>query len=311
MKISVFVVSGLAPSGLDGLVETAVRAEADGFDGVWYAQFFGEDALTAIAVAGGRTERIELGTAVVPTFTRHPWVMAQQARTIQVATGGRLVLGIGVSHRVTIEGNFGLPFERIAEHTEEYVSVVRELVHNGSVDFTGKRYTVSGTMDIEGASPFPILVAALGPRMLDVAGRLADGTITWMVGKSTLERHVVPRISDAAREAGRPAPRICVGVPIAVADRAEALAEAGRRFAGYDRLPSYRRMLDIEGASGAADVAIVGDEAEVERQLREYAEAGATDILATIFPVGNEAGGEWQASTDRTWSLLRSLVGRI
>ena len=307
MRISVFVGSGAPRAGLEGLVETAERAERDGLDGVWYAQLFAEDALTAIAVAGARTDRIELGTAVVPTFTRHPWVMAQQALTTQAATGGRLALGIGLSHRVTIEDNFGLSFTRVAEHAEEYLTVVRELAHSGSVDFSGKRYRVSGTMDVAGVSPPPILAAALGPRMLEVAGRLADGTITWMVGPRTLEGHVVPGISDSARRAGRPAPRICAGVPLAVADdRGEALAEAARRFSGFASLPSYRAMLDIEGAGGPEEVAVVGSEAEVERELRRYADAGATDILATIFPVGPPG-----PSIERTWGVLASLVGRI
>ena len=308
MKISIFIGSGSPTPGLEGLIETAVRAESDGFDGAWYAQLFTEDALTAISVVGGRTNRIELGTAVVPSFTRHPWTMAQQALTTQVATGGRLALGIGPSHRVTIEGNFGLRFERIAEHTEEYLSVVRQLVDNGSAEFVGKHYRVRGEMEVAGAARFPILISALGPRMLDVAGRLADGTVTWMVGRGALERHIVARIHAAAEGSGRPAPRICVGVPIAVTDdREKAIEEAGRRFAGFSRLPSYRRMLDIEGADGPADVAVVGNEAEVERQLREYAEAGATDILAMIFPVGRSH----EASHERTWSLLRSLIGRI
>ena len=298
--------SGAARAGLWGLVETAERAEADGLDGVWYAQLFMEDALTAIAVAGTRTRRIELGTAVVPTFTRHPWVMAQQAMTAQVATGGRLALGIGLSHRVTIEGNFGLRFERVAQHAEEYLAVVRELAHSGSVDFAGDRYRVSGTLEVAGAEPPPILVAALGPRMLEVAGRLADGTITWMVGPRTLARHVVARMGESARGAGRPAPRVCAGVPVAVTDdRRAALAEAAERFAGFERLPSYRAMLDIEGASGPADVAVVGSEAEVERELLRYADAGATDILATIFPVGDPG-----PSIERTWRLLASLAGR-
>lgn len=308
MKISIFMGSGSPMPGLEGLIETSVRAESDGFDGVWFAQLFMEDALTAISVAGGRTNRVELGTAVVPSFTRHPWTMAQQALTTQAATGGRLALGIGPSHKVTIEGNFGLRFERIAEHTEEYVSVVRQLVHNGSVDFSGKHYRVRGEMEVAGAARFPILISALGPKMLDVAGRLADGTVTWMVGKSALEHHIVPRIHAAAERSGRPVPRVCVGVPIAVTDDNDrAIQEAGGRFAGFARLPSYRRMLDIDGADGPADVAVVGNEAQVERQLREYAEAGATEILATIFPVGRSE----EASRERTWSLLRSLVGRI
>ena len=308
MKISIFIGLRSSTPGLSGLIETSVRAETDGFDGAWLPQLFMEDVLTAISVIGERTNRIELGTAVVPSFTRHPWTMAQQALTAQVATGGRLALGIGPSHKVTIEGNFGLRFERIAEHIDEYVSIVRELVDTGSVDFTGQHYRVRGEMEVAGAGRFPILISALGPRMLDVAGRLADGTVTWMVGRNALERHIAPRIRTAAERSGRPAPRICVGVPIAVTDNRErATEEAGSRFAGYARLPSYRRMLDIEGADGPAEVAVVGSEAEVERQLRGYAESGATDILAMIFPVGSSE----EASSERTWSLLRSLVGRI
>ena len=308
MKIAIFIGSGSPTPGLKGLIETSVRAEKDGFDGAWYPQLFMEDALTAISVIGERTSRIELGTAVVPSFTRHPWAMAQQALTAQVATGGRLALGIGPSHKVTIEGNFGLRFERIAEHVEEYVSVVRPLVESGSVDFSGRHYRVRGEMEVAGAGRFPILISALGPRMLDVAGRLADGTVTWMVGKGALGGHIAPRIRAAAERAERPSPRICVGVPIAVTDdRERGIEEAGRRFAGYARLPSYRRMLDIEGADGPAQVAVVGSEAEVEHQLSGYAGAGATDILAMIFPVGSSE----EESRERTWSLLASLVGCI
>lgn len=308
MRISLFVASGAGQPGLKGLVSTFRRAEADGFDGVWMPQLFMEDSLTVIAAAGAETRRIELGTAVVPTFTRHPWVMAQQALTTQVAVGGRLALGFGPSHRVTIEGNFGMRFEGIAEHVREYVTVVSKLVHTRSVDFAGSHYRVKGDMEVEDATPFPILVSALGPRMLDVAGTLADGTVTWMVGRKTLEGHIVPRIREAAGRSGRPDPRICVGIPVAVTDDSEAaLSEAESRFAFYGRLPSYQRMLEIEGADGPGRIAVVGNEAEVERQLRGYAEAGATDILASIFPVGPDE----EASAARTWALLRSLVGKI
>ena len=285
MKISVFVGSGATHPGVAGLVDTAQQAEAAGLDGVWYAQLFMEDALTAIALAGARTSRIELGTAVVPTFTRHPWVMAQQALTTQVATAGRLALGVGLSHRVTIEGNFGLRFDGLAKHAEEYLTVVRELTHSGSVNFDGEQYQVKGTMEVAGATPPSLLIAALGPRMLEVAGRLADGTITWMVGPRTLESHITPRIMDSAHRAGRPSPRICVGIPVAVADdREAALTEAASRFAGFEKLPSYRSMLDLEDASGPADVAAVGTESEVEEQLRTLRLSGGHGHTGNLLP---------------------------
>ena len=285
-----------------------VAAENDGFDSFWFAQVLGPDALTLIALAGQRTQRIEVGTAVVPTFPRHPMILAQQAMTAQAATGGRLTLGIGVSHRPAIEDRYGISFDRPALHMREYLSVLRALVHKGSVEFSGQVFRVSGTLQAPSASPFPILIAALAPRMLGIAGELTEGTITWMVGPKTLDTHIVPRINAAAESAGRPRPRVCVGVPIAVTDDATAAHEtAARMFERYGQLPSYRRMLDIEGVEKPAEVAIVGNEAKVERQLRNLADTGATELLASIFPVGDGS----EASVARTRELLKGLVGKI
>jgi alkanesulfonate monooxygenase SsuD/methylene tetrahydromethanopterin reductase-like flavin-dependent oxidoreductase (luciferase family) len=144
--------------------------------------------------------------------------------------------------------------------------------------------------------------------MLRIAGELAEGTVTWMTGPKTVETHVVPRINAAAEAAGRPKPRVCVCLPVAVADDvAEARQRAARGFQIYGHLPNYRRMLDREGAAGPEDVAIVGNEAEVERQLRAMAGTGCTDLVAAVFPAQEDAG----ASIVRTWSLLKGLVGRL
>ena len=305
MRIGPFIGSD---SDLEGQVNYAVQAERDGFDSIWYAQVMSADALTVVALAGQRTGRIELGTAVVPTYPRHPQVIAQQGLTAQAAAGGRLALGIGLSHRVIIEDGLGLSFDRPARHMREYVSVLRALVHDGGASFEGEIFRVDASIQLPGATPFPILVAALGPRMLKVAGELADGTITWMVGLRTLETHIVPRIAAAAKAAGRPEPRVCVGVPVAVAgDRAAGMEVAAAKFQGLDRFPSYRRMLDIEGVAGPADVAVVGNESEVERELRRHADAGATDLLAAILPVEDDAEG----SIARTWSVLKDMVGKL
>ena len=284
-------------------------AEEDGFDSYWLPQHFGVDMLTVIAMAGMQTSRIELGTAVVPTYPRHPVALAQQALTAQVATGGRLTLGIGVSHRSTIEDWLGLSYAHPARHIEEYLSVLRPLLHDSGVDFHGREFRVAGELQIPDADMMscPVVMAALGPRMLEIAGRLADGAVTWMTGPATLRDHVVPRLNDAAEAAENPAPRVCVGMPVAVTDNPErARARADRLFQHYAALPSYRAMLEREGVESPGEIAIVGDEAAVEEQLRALADIGATDLLATIFPVD-----ESQASLARTRTFLLGLVGRI
>jgi len=307
MRIGVFIGSMDIPPSLEGQLQRVVDAEEQGFDSFWFPQVFGADVLTVIALAGQRTERIEMGTAVVPTFPRHPVVLAQQALTAQAATGGRLTLGIGLSHKSTIEDWLGLSYARPTRHMREYLSVLRPLLNEEGVEFSGSEYRVHGALQVPDASPCPVLVAALGPQMLAIAGALADGTVTWMAGRRTIETHIVPRINAAASAAGRPKPRVCVGVPIAVTDdKGAARRRASRLFQSYNELPSYRRMLDIEGADGPGDVAIVGNEAEVERELRALADAGATDLLAMIFSVEDAT-----RSAARTRSLLRSLIGRL
>ena len=289
-------------------VQQVIEAEEDGYPSVWFGQSFGSDALTTIALAGQKTERIELGTSVVPTYPHHPFTLAQQALTVQVATGGRLALGIGLSHQPVIEGMWGLSYEKPARHMREYLSVLRPLITEGTVAFTGETFRVTCGVNVPGATPCPILIAALAPMMLRIAGELADGTVTWMTGPKTIESHIVPRITAAAESAGRPAPRVCVALPVAVTDDAAAAREqAAQLFQIYGQLPNYKRMLDKEGVAGPADVAIVGDESEVERQVREMASAGATDLLAAVYPVGDDAA----ASEARTRALLKSLIGKV
>jgi 5,10-methylenetetrahydromethanopterin reductase len=257
-----------------------------------------------LALAGRATTRIELGTAVMPTYPRHPIAMAQEAMTANAATRGRLALGIGLSHRPVIEDVMGLSYAHPARHMQEYLTVLQALLHDHTVAYTGETLRVTADVSVPEPRPLPVLLAALAPRMLQLAGSMADGTITWMAGVKTLAAHVVPRLQAAAQEAGRQAPRVCVGLPIAVTDDVTGAREAAARlFERYGQLTNYRRLLDIEDAQGPADVAVLGNEAEVTRQLRALAQAGATDFLAAIFPVGADAAG----SRARTWELLRSL----
>lgn len=268
------------------VIDQVQQAASGDFASVWASQIFGYDALTLLAVVGREVPRIELGTAVVPTFPRHPVMLASQALTVQAATEGRLVLGIGLSHQVVVEGVFGHSFDHPARHMDDYLSVLMPLLRGETVSHQGAtlRATTPGPLDIKEVTPPTVLVAALGPVMLGLAGRLADGTVTWMVGPKTLERHIVPSITKAASAAGRPSPRVAVGLPVCVTDDvASARERADRSFGRYGDLPSYRAMLDREGAAGPAEVAVVGNEAAVGRQVRSLADGGATDFIGAPF----------------------------
>ncbi len=296
------------PVGPEDLARQAGRAEEAGFGSVWLPQVMGSDALTTLVVAGASTTRINLCTAVVPIQLRHPIALAQQALTVQAAVKGRLHLGIGLSHRPVIETMWGIPFEKPAKQMDEYVTVLSALIEKGSVSFAGEFYKLNASLSVPGASPFPILLAALGKRMLRIAGRKASGTVTWMTGRKTVESHIVPIITDAANDAGRPAPRIVVGLPVALtADVEAARNRAAAVLAVYPTLPSYRAMLDIEGAKDAGDIVVAGDEAAIEAQLRSYFDAGATEILAVPLSVG-ETKEEKIASVDRTIEYLGTLA---
>ena len=305
MKLAIFFGG---PQDVAGQVQAVVDAERDGFEGIWFGQVFGPDAMTVLAIAGTKTSRIELGTSVVPTYPRHPHAMAQQALTVQAASNGRFNLGIGLSHAPVVEGMWGMSYERPAVHMREYLSVLLPLVREGRASFSGEMFRVNASVSVPDAKPLPVLIAALAPMMLRMCGEMTDGTITWMTGPKTLESHIVPRLSRAAEAAGRPRPRVVVGLPVAVTDDpAEAREKAARSFQVYGSLPNYQLVLGIEGAGGPADLAIVGTEAEVERQIRAVASAGATDFLAAAFPVGDDP----KTSLGRTRECLKGLVGKV
>jgi F420-dependent oxidoreductase-like protein len=298
--------SGGAAS-VDRMVEQAVRAEADGFSSLWYASAVAGDPLVAMALAGRETSTIELGTAVLQTYTAHPLLQANRAASVAAAMGRPgFTLGVGPSHAPLVDGVLGMSYAHPGRHTEEYLRVLAPMLRGEEVAFDGEDFHVR-TMGRVTAAPYPIplLVSALAPRLLRVAGELADGTILWMGNAKAVSSHVAPRIGAAAEAAGRPAPRIVAGLPVAVVDdEAAGRHAAATQFAGYGELPNYRRLLDIGGAAGPADAAIVGDEASVTAQIEALFEAGATDVWAAPFPVGDDRRG----SRQRTRDLLASLV---
>jgi F420-dependent oxidoreductase-like protein len=293
---------GSPTATLDDLVGEVKAAEADGFAFFSLPNIFGFDAVSTLTIAGRETRRIELATGVTPTPPRHPFSLAQQAITAQAACRGRFVLGIGLSHKIVIENMLGLSYAHPAEQMREYLEVLMPAVTGKPVKFEGKHYRVQGQLQAAGGTPVPVVVAALGPKMLEVTGRLADGTATWMTGAKTLAEHTVPTITKAARAAGRPAPRIIAALPIALTRDASAAREvANKVFAIYGQLPSYRAMLDREGAASPGDVGILGDEAVLRAGLARLRDAGVTHFAASVYPA--DAG-----CIERTRVFLKSAL---
>jgi F420-dependent oxidoreductase-like protein len=290
---------------LEGAVQEVKDAEKAGFSSVWFSNIFGHDALTLIAVAGRESERIELGTAVVPTHSRHPLFMAQQAMSTNAACGGRLALGLGPSHKVVIEGMLGLSYEKPARHVREYVQVLRALLDEGKVDHQGEVYRVRGQLGARDARPFPVLVGALGKLMRRVAGELADGTITWMTGRRTLAEEIGPDVRAAAQAAGRPEPRVVAALPVCVTSDTDAARETiDKILAMYPNLPSYKAMMDLEGATRPSDIALIGDEAGVRKGVAALADAGVSDLNCTVIGAGSDP----RACAAETYALVGELA---
>ena len=292
------------------IVEQARRAEADGFHSLWYASVVSGDPLVAMALAGRETSTIELGTAVLQTYPCHPLLQANRAASVVAAMGRPgFTLGIGPSHETLIRDVYGLSYDHPGRNTEEYVTILAGLLRGEDVDFDGEDWTThsAGRMTAI-AHPVPVLLAALSPRLLRVAGQLADGAVLWMAPPRAIETHVAPRIHAAAAAAGRPAPRIVAGLPVAVHDDvAEARAAAGATAAAYAGMPNYQRILALGGAHHPAEAAIVGSEASVRAQLQGLIDAGATDAWVNIVPVGDSRDAR-AASVRRTNDLLRELL---
>jgi len=301
MRIGTSLAEPQTPQAIQLLRDELLRAADDGFASAWMANIFGLDALTALAVAGHGIGGLEIGTAVVPTYPRHPAVLAQQALTTALALDSQLALGIGLSHKIVIEDMYGYSFDAPAVHMREYLSALLPLLDGEPVSFRGKTLRASIGLSTPRARQVPVLLAAMAPQMLRLAGQRTAGTILWMTGPATIRDYIAPAINAAAQEAGRPAPRIVCVLPVCVTDDPDgARARAARVFEIYGQLPSYRAMLDKEGAAGPADVAIVGNEDAVADQITALAASGVTDFAAGEYARGEER--------DRTRALLKNLA---
>jgi F420-dependent oxidoreductase-like protein len=302
-------------SKVDRLRSDARWAEEAGFASVWIPQIPDEfDALTAATLAGAETSRIEIGTAVVPVQPRHPIALAQQALSVQAVCEGRLALGLGVSHHWIVDEMLGLPYEKPAATMRAHLDVLDAALRGpGPVDVENDVFRVHNPLDVTDVAPTPVLIAALGPVMLRVAGERTDGTILWMADERAIGTHVVPRLTAAAEAAGRPAPRVVAGVPVCLCrdDEVDAAVERTNRIlAEAEVSPNYQRLLDQGDARSVGDLLAAGGEAAVEKRLRAFADAGVTDLSVRVVPIG-DGRDELLASLRRTRDHLASLGGSI
>ncbi|MER5527489.1 TIGR03564 family F420-dependent LLM class oxidoreductase [Streptomyces sp. NPDC002677] len=287
-------------------------AEAAALDTAWIPQIPTDfDALTAVALMGARTSRIELGTAVVPLQAQHPVALARQALSTQAATGGRLALGVGPSHHWIVQDMLGLPYERPAGLTRDCLDILDAARGGpGPIDVENATYTVHNPLDLAPVAPLPILLAALGPVMLALAGERADGTLLWMADERAVAEHVVPRITKAAAAAGRPAPRVVAGIPVCLCRPAEADAarERANRILGEAEIsPNYQRLLAYGDAEDVGDLCAAGDEAAITARFQRFADAGVTDLSVRLLPIG-DGREELVASKHRTRELIAGLA---
>jgi F420-dependent oxidoreductase-like protein len=294
------------------MIDDAAWAEGAELDTAWVPQIPRDfDALTAVALMGARTSRIELGTAVIHVQAQHPVALARQALSVQAAASGRLTLGIGPSHHWIVQDMLGLPYDRPAGFTRDYLEVLAAALRGpGPVDVENMSFRVHNPLEIGPVGPLPVLVAALGPVMLALAGEHADGTILWMADERAIAEHIVPRITKAAAGAGRPAPRVVAGIPVCLCLPSEvdaARARANRILGEAEISPNYQRLLDRGDAADVGDLCAAGDEAAIAARFRRFADAGVTDLSVRLLPIG-DGRDELIASKQRTREALAGLA---
>jgi F420-dependent oxidoreductase-like protein len=297
------------------LIAAAQQAEREGFTSIWVPQVPNDfDALTAIALMGQATTRVELGTAVMPIQTRHPVAMAQQALANQAICAGRFTLGLGPSHHWIVEDMLGLSYERPAQQVRDYLEVLNvAFAGPGAVDVENDGYRIHNPLDVTDITPTPIVLAALAPVMLRLAGALASGTILWMADERAIGDHVVPRITKAAADAGRPEPRVIAGVPVALCrnDEVEEARTRANRVLGHAEFsPNYQRLLEHGDATDVGDILAGGDERAVVRRLEQFRDAGVTDLSVRILPLGPDRETRAE-SWARTEAFLASLCPEL
>jgi F420-dependent oxidoreductase-like protein len=302
------------------MIEDITWAEAAGIPSAWVPQIPNDmDALQCVALLAAHTTRIELGTAVVPLQAQHPVALARQALSAHAIAGGRLTLGVGPSHHWIVTDMLGLPYDRPASYTRDYLDVLDAAWHatgqapgpgQGTIDVENETFTVHNPFDVSPVAPMRVMLAALGPVMLRLAGERADGTVLWMADERAVGDHIVPKITKAAQNAGRPAPRVVAGLPVTLclpSQAEEARARANRLLAEPEFSPNYQRLLSHGDIRDAGDLLAVGDEAALADRFRRFADAGATDLSIRLLPIG-KGRDELIASKQRTREVIAGLA---
>ncbi|MFC5747125.1 TIGR03564 family F420-dependent LLM class oxidoreductase [Actinomadura rugatobispora] len=306
MTIGVVIPLPRTGNAVDLQVDLAREAAGAGLRSAWFPQRFDHDAITIAGIAGREVPGLAVGTSVVPIFGRHPLPVAHQAQTAQAATHGNLHLGLGLGAPAFVESSLGLPYDRPIARLRDFLTILRSIFETGTADVHGEILTAAPPMPaaLPGAEPpVPLLVAAMGPQALRATGELADGTLPFLAGPRALGEHIVPAVTAAAESAGRPAPRIVAAVPAVVTDRVDATREtAAAQTAFYDSIPSYQRVIELSGASRAAELVTVGDEKALAAAVQSYRDAGATEVVVTQTDIAGEPDRR------RTWQALGALA---
>jgi F420-dependent oxidoreductase-like protein len=303
MRIGINGSGRMITSGVGGVLTDLTAAEADGFATYWVAQVGLIDALTLIGAHGDTGSSMEIGTAVISTWERHPHMLAAQALTTQALIGDRLIVGIGLNHQPHVEQQLRMPWHKPVRHLLDYLAILGDLLETGSASFQGEVWSFEGDGQKPSAGVPKVMVAALGEQVLKVTGRRTDGTILWCVGPKTIRAHIAPILNDAAAAADRPAPAIVCSIPVWVTDDPQPARDfLGAILGDYANLPSYRAMMDIEGVEGLGELSIVGNEDFVREAIGEIAASGATDF--TPVPMGFNPDEE-----ARTMAVLRESIG--
>jgi F420-dependent oxidoreductase-like protein len=294
-----------ADNVVDALIDQTRQAAEAGARSVWFTQLFDHDAIAMAALAGREVPDVEVGTAVVPLYARHPLVLASLAQTAQAATDGRFTLGVGLGVQSLLEPAYGMPYPPPIRHLRESLTVLGQALDGDRVRFAGGSVTANPPLEtaVAGGEGVELIAAAMGPRALRVAGELADGTVTYLAGPRSLEETIVPELTKSAADFGRPAPRVLAAVPAVVTDDADVVRQiAAVHLAAYATIPSYQRVLAAEGVSHPVELALIGDENTVESGLRRYFDAGATDVLVI------HAGMRSSRERLHTWTLAATLA---
>ncbi|MDO0975619.1 TIGR03564 family F420-dependent LLM class oxidoreductase [Mycolicibacterium frederiksbergense] len=297
------------------LISDIEWADSAGLATAWMPQVPDDfDLLTMVALMASHSTRIELGTAVVPLQAQHPIALARQALSVHAISNGRLALGVGPSHHWIIRDMLGLPYDKPAAYTRDYLQVFNAAISGpGPVDVENDNFTVHNPTALGAATPMPVLVAALGPVMLQIAGEQADGTSLWMADEKAIGEHIAPKINKAAAGAGKPAPRIVAGIPVTLCANSEideAKDRANRILAEAETSPNYQRLLDRGDARTVGDLCAAGDEESILKRFKAFADAGVTDLSVRLLPIG-DTRDELIASKYRTREVIAELAKQV